>query len=663
MDGVISPKWTTRLPQASTRDPLRVDSGRGSVRNRLFPQLSAVASRTRLRYVSFLVWCLDNRAHDLDPSIELFETQFLLGSTACSLDTGPTGGSGFVGTGRDVTGTDYSIGDLVDREEPPIDISPERVRIHTGSQRFSDRYARMANDLCLVEPSSDELTPLGEKVAAAYDDAVDVSFDNLAEQARDTTVSSEFLQSFSGTGCACSLSKREIQLYRRLFFGLYDRTHANNTEKLRFIDTPPSQPADLTSILDRYYQSSENPELDSLMTAFAVENRADSFDDSTSFTKYDQFVKGERTLARCSFLFVLALALQHNEGRDKPVLGDLSRIGDLWAVHNLSRRFVSVNEQLLELVIELLRICEPITSQSISRWIVDSDSFGKTLETVPSNVEILSEESEEYSTNIGALRQAATYGEWFLTQPQVCISLNERPTKTGSDGSKDSTISWNEMRAQLEGNQRDTRISLDERSPWVLFRLFVDAVDDATSAAKSGRNQEARQASGRAIALAAQLFGRWQSWYNDYLQNQSDGNISYWMDSQFESPPSSGSPPASRSISPRLLWEFPYDPSNEVDDIMAAYLETYIIQRYVSVMYRKYRENGRAPTFLTVDDVGQFYFEASYTTAGPNENIYKQVVDVLCELELIETNDRTDIRVTENGIAIVDRLCEEHPVR
>ena len=80
-------------------------------------------------------------------------------------------------------------------------------------------------------------------------------------------------------------------------------------------------------------------------------------------------------------------------------------------------------------------------------------------------------------------------------------------------------------------------------------------------------------------------------------------------------------------------------------------------------MYRKYDNNGRAPTFLTIDEEGKFYFEVPYTRAGPNPNIYKQVADVLCELGLLETNNRNDLKVTDAGKTVVDSLCNEVPTK
>lgn len=663
MSSSFTPTWTTTLPQASTRDPLRVDGARGTIRGQIFPYLSAVASRTRLRYLSFLVWCLDNQANEMERSLEVFETQFLLGSKACSDDTGPMGGSGFVGGGRDVPGEEYSIGEIVDQETPPIDIAPERLRLHSGGEGYSDRYARMVNDLGLVEPDSDELTSLGKAVAAAYDDAVDVAFSDVEEQATDGLLTNEFLSAFQGSGCACSLSEKERDLYRQLFFGLYTHESTSSGETMSFMDSRPEEPADLTPVFNRYQAVSATPEIESVTAEFV--NNRDHLDseDVDAVTKYNQFVEGRPVFARGSFLFVLGMTAQHNAGREHPVVGDLDQVADLWALHNLTRKFVTVNEQLLALVVELHRVLEPTTPQSISQTIVETPSFQATLEKVPEGVEISPSESEDNPTGVRALRQAAMYGDWHHSPPDVSFNNTNQSEADNEWSSSVNIDTWGDLLEKLGHETANTRPTLDAKAPWVLYQLFDAAVGRARDAARMGHVEKSVGEAGEAVGIAAQLFTRWQTWYDQFFTNRANGALTPWMKEHFDAPPSNGSRPIGQSISPRLLWEFPYQSTGSVADIMASYLETYIIRRYVGVMYRKYDSNGRAPTFLTIDEEGKFYFEAPYTRAGPNPNIYKQVADVLCELGLLETNNRNDLKVTDAGKTVVDRLCNEVPTR
>ncbi|MXR41247.1 hypothetical protein GRX01_07840 [Halobaculum sp. WSA2] len=593
----------------------------------------------------------------MDCSLELFEVQFLLGSMACDADIGPLGGSGFVGVGRDVSGTDITISDLVNHETPPIDISPERVRIHSGSPTFSERYARMATDLALVEPNSDELTPLGEAVATAYEDAIDISFDTFIEQARDQTVSGSFLTAFSGSGCACSLSAAEIQLFRRLFFGLSELSRTGNDQTLTFTETPPSHPADLEPVFERYRRATTDVGVDSVLDVVAVQGDVE-FDTEVTSALVSRFAEGQPIFARGSLLFVLGLGAQHNADRDMPVMGDLDQIADVWALHNLARRFVGVNEQLLELLIEVVRLLEPATPQDVARTVVSTDAFTQTFAAVPADVTITLPDSDTQTTGLQPLWQAATYGEWFLTQPTV--SLEPAGDAIHNEASE-AVLSWTDIRTRLERGNDQPRFSLDKRAPWALFHLFDTAVDRATSAAQTGDNRSALAAAGEAVSLAAQLFARWQTWHDTYLATPEREALAAWVEAQFAAPPANATQPTDQPLSPRFLWAFPYDTTQPVADIMAAYLETWIVRRYVRVMYRKYRNNGRAPTFLTMNEVGELFYEQSYRTAGPNPNIYKQVADVLCELDLIETNDRNDIQVTGEGRAIVDRLCSEVP--
>lgn len=644
------PLWSSPFEQGSRQTPLRADLGRSRLRNRLLPAFTAVPSRLRLRYLSYFCWCLSEYP-DEKPPFESFEKVFLLSSVACGCDRGPLEQSGFVGRytthGNTEQNLDPSWETVWSTSESQIRFDDAVLSLPSrGSNGFSDRYVRMARYLHLATGDPLELTKFGDTLAQLYGDAINsFNIDELIDISTNQSIHPSILEQNAGNMCACAMSKAEKQQFAKIFFGLYSAGVTGQSlrifsdTELNDLDPITFYSENLDSLLNRYREA--NKRSISVAELFTMEQAESKTGISNQLA--GDFGQGEHVLNPLSMHLLLSLTARHNGGTD-PSFEGLKRTRKMWHLYNLGRYFVEIHERLLETVVGAVLAFPGRTAAELCQLLVESEGFSEGLASVPDEVSIAPDAGSQRSTSLEVLRQGIDYGTWSVVNEQISCSyvLSDQEL---------ATQSWDELRRDTA--TQPTEISdfqLDGASIWALRKLLNQEAQLARSlAAEPKMESEVLQHGGRAVAHALQAFMQFQSRFKGCYEDPSAEKLKHWYFTVVDSPPEPDQHEPKTGLSPRLLWDFPFDTSREVQSIGAHYLQKYVIARYFDVLYYKYRESGTARTFLTREPNGKLYHESSFKSQSPNENIFKQVCDTFAELGLLQSNDYRDLVVTQAG--------------
>lgn len=612
MDSGPDPVWTTQPELVSRENPLDVTTTRNRrLFNDLLHTLLSDSITYRLRYVSFWAWCLDNHDKPTKSERARYEKVFFFATLSHDCPDHGHFTNGIVGASRTNNANRY------DSTAASFDITTDAFDLTgSGGSGFDQYYQSLMHRLWLLDGAL-ELTPLGRRVADAFDTAVSVDFEEVRAAVTDGRVSHDLVESLAADGCCCLLreSDRERELLTAALLSCISRTH--DPEELAFeqIDGADAiareawYPAEIATASDAV------SDIDSMLADDA---------DETDLGDYHRGGFGAR--ARASILLILGTAARvqrspASTGWDIPALQDIRRAWQLF-VH--THYFVIGCEALLKAWLHAVRAWEPISTAEVLTRVFDAESYRQTVWDVATNTVDVTVDDTTPDRRWRVL-DAIYYGDWY----DGAITAEYDPT-AGQSSSPEGSLTWAALTAELSDH------TLDTASARVIHSLLRSGDDTITD------GERAIRIAGYATVLLAQL----RQWRWEHLDERTFEPYLDWFTHRESSP------------GPSSFWHRSLTDSDSVGSIMQSVMEERTINTHQRVTRRKIRDRpSLTPRHVSRRPDGKWEFKSMYTTThlGQSWARLKRLTDALFELGLTTTPDLDEFEPTDRGHHVLNQ--------
>lgn len=622
MQGAGNPAWTEQPQTVSEQNML----GAETLRNRrlltglLYPLLSN-AITLRLRYLSFWLWVLNNHEHPSQSERSLYEKLFLFSMLAHDCpDDDVLATNGRVGAERSVD-AERNVSDLYDQDAERIDISSEAFMLADGNRcGFDLYYQRPLNRLFLLRGER-TLTPTGRTVAEAFDEAVDIEFDELRSAVAAEEVSTDLINRLAPTGCACQISGREKQLLMQAYLAMFEADEDYTT--LSFVDeldldalsTPKNLLGDDGAQL-RSSRTTEEIAIEKLLTE-------DERDDQSDISEY--VARGFGIRMRGSGVLFLATAGWTTDPAptEDGEFEELEGIRSLWRLFVHTEYFIYGCEALLCAVVRVVRGAGPISRATVLDQLFDSEQYTRTLRSIlGGGVSI--EKTDDNPNRLREVRNALYYGTWMNTGRDISYEP--------LDGVRSDQLTWRALYNGLEVGGTAAQFNLGTQSEEAMKSLcfqYRDGGDDLKRAAQLA-------------AYVTILFARLRQRHVSYFGTKAYEPQRAWFRALETQP------------SPSLVWSTLPDPDSgspmDVAATMRSLTDRWIIDQYWTVSHEKIRRSpSRATRHIEREMDRRYRFGTAYRSFAQSNLKFDRLTDLYYELGLTTSPRMDSFAPSERG--------------
>ncbi len=633
----LDPNWTTPLPSGRVRNP----TGAVTVRDRsfsrlIYPVLSNAITH-RLRYISFWCWVIDNTEELSTGERALYEKVFLYATKAHDCASHPgLGERGLVGAGRSVEKLpsnhpkqgieDVTVSDFYTPDIDPLPLSAEFTQLTKSNESgFDNYYKNWLKRLFFLRDES-TVTPIGAQLAAAYGDAHEVSWLQVESAVGKEAVPQSLLQDLAGSGCLCSASDEEQQLYRMSWFGLL-----NSATTYPGLDYSATPKGDISDVSVERFLGSDKPDSDngSDLSEEFLDTQREAETDLERFNRYGLNVNMRASqLLFLHSAHVTPLDATVCDGPDHP----LAEVRRLWRYHLQSEQFAWTVESLLGLFLEILDDRGPCSIAETIAQMTQPDPFNNAIRDAIGGLENHTKEGS--SNRFDEVQLGILYG--------ANSDVEQAVRSTAANGSLPA--SWSALVNDVS-NQSPMAdpFDRDALSEWQLRRK-IEAHRGDTSQSRAQRVPQA-------VGYAAVLLARLQSRFNEYYNEEALEPYTAWF---AETVHHSSEPP-----NLQMIWKpteyFSLDQSLSVCSMMDGLLRHCLVEPYLDRLYSR-MESGQIPQHFTVDGTGQLRFERHYDNPELSRLKWKRNWDTLYELDLVTSHSTREFEVTKDAERILETV-------
>ncbi|USZ77214.1 hypothetical protein NGM07_07750 [Halorussus vallis] len=517
-----------------------------------------------------------------------------------------------------------------------ISIEPADLTIAGADRaRFDQYYKGILYRLHLFE-NEWTVTPLGEQLAEAFDDAIDVEFDEVRAAVENDEVEMELIHRFASGGCLCQLSNREQELLTRSYFYLVTRT--GHYDELQFDLDPQPDLLDLRPFLtsDVREERSLETTIEATLVGTEFVEDADFSEDLGRF-----FETGRDFYVRCSLVMLLALGeWVTTRPTTQPMFGELADIREIWRllVHaeHTSHAFQAMFIGLLEAVREE----EPIQPEPLLEMLIGHEEFDDTIERGLSGLTVT--EGEKERSRLTQIRDTIYFGMAYSGNITVEID-NDVGSFTGT---------WRDVADRLQANELDgDPFQLTNQSERAYRQVLNQTLRESPSLSKSrrvmayGALQLARLSTRYVQYFAKDELAPFVEWFR--TANTHPGPLTIWrlLDDD-----------VSLQLIPRATQKVGSIDGTAFGTTVAELTERWLVEHYFERLYEKMGEsNGKSPQLLSMDVDRSLSFEQQYNNGRPNAPTLKfeRLGDIFYELGLTEGADLSGIQLTPRGRKLI----------
>lgn len=624
MDAVTDPVWTKEPQRVSRQNPVGVTTTRNSrlLNDLLYPFFSD-AITYRFRYLSFWAWCLDNLDSPSKTTRAQYEKIFFLANTAHDCPDDGHSTNGIVGAERKVD--DEYLADKYTPDTSTFDLTEDKFELTSSAgSGFDTYYHSLLQRLWLIDGKFD-LTPLGQQLAEAFDEAVKTEFDELRTAVETGHVSQELIQRFAADGCCCLLpaADREREFLTGAVLSCVTRT--DSPEELAF---KPVEGSDALSLETWYPRDLTNND----RTTIDIESLFDSEEDESNLGEYVRSRLGDR--GRASILLFLGTADRVQKPPaatewDMPTLSDIRRA---WQLFVYTHYFVIACEGLLKAWLHGLRAWEPISTSRLLDRVFDADTYTGTIRSVAANdVTVTVDKSKP--DQLWRVLDAVYYGNWYKGAIEVDHQL---PSDFHQDDGNELT--WGTLQTDLPSECGDTGFGLGSASTHVLHDLIQSNQNGLTDA------ERAHRLAGYTTVLLARLHQRGQT----YVKDETFEPYRTWFKQIGTSP------------TPSYLWQqdLALNASTPVETFMKTFTKNRIVAKHHSITKRKIRDHpSQTARHMTRRPDGQWEFKSMYKTSHLKQSWLRieRLTDILYELDLTTSPNKDEFTPSHRGQRVLER--------
>ena len=601
------PEWTEKLSSGRIIDPLQLNTFRNRMLTDLMWGVVSIQIYQRLRYISFSLWCLNNLEDPSRQDLVPFEKIFLLANIAHSHHNAKDRGeNGLSGAGN----VPYDQNDFHDGANSTFSISDEAFQIQdSGSSGFSSYYQSIMERLLLIDGLTP--TPLGQDVAEAFEEEVNVEFEDLSKAVERGEVNRELILDFT-KACSCLLNGREEELLKKAYFGLV------SSEKMY-------GSLSWSRLEESKRLKIENDSVDSIMRFLEVDevNNIDEY-----LKRYFSGSYGAKM--RDSFLLFLWIADQ-----DRDHSSSLSNVEELRDIHKLWRLYRYYDffnygvEALLTAVLRNLKSKEDsVHPRDLLSEIVNNEEYGRTVNAVLAGIE-----DRETNSDQDGLKRAFQYIYYGEARPNKSEISHIDIEKVDEE----FTESWPNLLEEIEGSINVSKFSVDaEISEWKLKRLIGGEVNNP-----KGSNLDS---SSRIFAYTTVLMGLLKLRHENIFDRENHRPFWNWF-TKFEK-----QPPGPVSLLQSL------DSNRDLQEFMQQFVKKWAIVQYNEALYEK-MDTSRMPRLFSKDYTGKIDYQESWHP-GLSKTKFDRMADIFFDLGLLEEPSTETFEITTKGENWLSRFME-----
>ncbi|WP_147302063.1 hypothetical protein [Haloferax sp. Atlit-4N] len=632
----LDPLWTDRAPSMRVLDPIKAETTEGTLQDRLLRPILSIAITQRLRYLSYWSWVTFHLEKHTAPERALFEKFLIVASTRHDCPTDGTGTSGIVGN------SNYLDSQFSDPASESVDISSDGFTIAGEDKaRFDSYYKGILYRLLLFE-NEWTLTPLGEQLAHAYDNAVDFEFEEVSSAVANEELPMELVERGSDSGCLCQISSEERELLIRSYWYLV--TPTNHFDELAFGPHPTPELLSFREHLETDLDAQSEALIESTLAgAESVEN-ADYSENLDLF-----FTSGRDAFVRSSLVLLLSVGDWVNRRpTSRPTFNTLADIREAWRLLVHSEYASYAFQSLFISILEAVKRLEPVTPREVLQTVFGNPDFDRAVEQALMGVSLSEAENADRSV-LSSIRDAV----YFANAPRR--SLEARPNDNNE--TEPFTGSWMTAceRLQAEDPSGDP-FSFSGHSERAYRTLISQTLSEPSSVSKC------RLVAGYSTVLLSRLSTRYDQYYSKEAQQPfvnwfktahvDPGAITCWqLHDSYEVEPKLP------EVTLNSEW-----PTSEMSHQAATITKQWALDHYFEELYDKIKNgNGRSPQLIEVDSNGDLTFNHDINGGGvynggyPNAPTLKfeRLGDIFYELGLIESNSLHGMVVTDQGRQLV----------
>lgn len=613
MNTGVDPVWTEAPSSVSMENPLGITNTRNLklFDDLVFP-LQSDSITYRLRYVSFWAWVLDSIDDPDKKARAQYEKIFFLSNIAHDCPDDGHSSNGIVGATRRSNGSRLS-----DRYDPDADtfiIGDEDFALSkSGGSGFDLYYQTIMQNLWFISEKKN-LTPLGEKLAMAYDDAVNLNFNRLREAVNTGEVSHAVVQQLSQNGCCCQLRHADPERKVLIHALLGNFSKVDYPSKLSF--NPEIGPDKLS--IESWYSGELQKGGD---VTINLESVSDT-EKQTDLAEYFERRFDARSRASCILLLSASGRVDTTSPKSGLTLPVIEDIKYAWEFFVHTHYFVVASEVLLKAWLHGLRDWGPITTDNLLQELFDGKEYVQILQRLlQGDITVSVDDSSD--DQLWRVLDAIYYDSWFEGSLDVTLP----PPETGNSTTCDS-LTCGELINRLP-------VAVDDKGHMTNTsgRVLHDLV-------QSGLGQPSDAITARALAavatvMFAQLFQRGQK----YQTNEKYKPYRQWFDHIASSP------------SPSSLWQSNFE-DIAVADFMKSYTEKEIVTRHWKITQDKIHRNASStPRHMLRQPNGRWEFKSMYKTRRLSQSWARleRLTDTLYDLNLISAADLDQFRPNADG--------------
>lgn len=465
------------------------------------------------------------------------------------------------------------------------------------------------------------LTPLGEQLATAYDDAVSLDFNRLREAVNTGKVSHAVVQQLSDSGCCCQLryADAERKVLTNALLGNFTKT--DHPSKLSFKAAAGPDKLSIDSWYSRNLKKEDDITID-FESVFDTE-------EETDLVEYFEGRFGARSRASCILLLSASGRVDTTSPRSGlglPVLEDIRRAWEFF-VH--THYFVVASEVLLKAWLHGLRDWGPITTDDLLQEMFDGEEYRQILHRLlQGDLAVSIDDSGD--DQLWRVLDCIYYDSWFKGPLDVTL-----PPPETEDRETPESLTWGELIERLPAAV-DEEGHINSTSDRVLHDLV-----------QSGLGQPSDTVTARALAaiatvMLAQLARRGQKHqteetYEPYRQ---------WFDHIASSP------------SPSSLWRSNFEETPSVTDFMKSYTREKIVTKHWTITQEKIqRSTSSTPRHMLRQPDGRWEFKSLYKTSHLSQSWARlqRLIETLFDLNLTTAANLDEFRPNTDGRTLLQQ--------
>lgn len=604
----IDPQWTKKVGLGSRlQDPLELNTVRNRILRHLLYNIKSVAITQRLRYISFSLWCIDNLDNPTEEDLVPFEKIFLLSNLAHEHDGGnKREEKGFSGKSN----VRWSKEELKESSGKKISLSREKWVIQKENfSAFSNYYQTMLDSL-LLKGKKFNLTPLGQKIAKAFDHSLSVKFKELKKAVKKEVVSSELLNEFSSKGCCCKISEKEKELLKKAYFCSIEPSL--DLKNLKFTSISNTSSFDLKSLLSRENLNDLNIDEDSdkILERFLSEQQGPKIRESLSL-----------------FLWIAAQQDNNSYKHISNWHGNQD-IKELWKTTVYYDYFIYSCESLLFSISSLLQSRNRIHPEKLLSEIVEDEYFRKTIYKTLNSIKT---GEEQNSRDLDTIFQYIYYGK-----PPVETKVEFEATKNKFKGS------WSDLEEDIENKIDLSKFSpKDKITEWKIKNLINQEIK------KSPENYV--KSSSRIFGYNAVLLALLELRYDQFFSEDKYSLYWEWISKVEDS-----------DVGPnKIIKSIEKNDKVDLEEFIKDFSHEKVIQRHNQAIYNKMGPS-KMPRIFSKDSEGRIDLQRpkylKRWSSSLSDLKFKRMLDILYELGLVKSADFGNFRATEEGKELLNEL-------